>query len=360
MSDESSDKEFDPTPQKLLEARRKGEVAKSADLNTAAGYLGFIVCLFFVFGNSLQNMGTALVALLQMIPNSTAARDLTSFTPLLRGLINQLILALLPVFLAPALFVIGSIILQQSFTFVPDKIVMKLNRISMISGVKNKFGRAGLFEFFKSSLKLTLFISVLAVFLTINFDRIALATRISPGGILINMSTLLFEFLILILLLSFAVGAADFFFQRAEHFRKNRMSRKDLQDELKNAEGDPEIKQKRRQKAMALAANTMLVDVGDASVVIVNPTHYAVALKWDPMAGAAPMVVAKGVDEIALQIRRVAMEHSVPIHSDPPAARSLHAVVPVGEVIPPLHYEAVAAAIRFAEDIRKRRARIYG
>ena len=360
MSDEAAEKEFDPTPQKLLEARRKGEVIKSADLNTAAAYVGFLICLSFIFGSSIQNLADSLTGMLQMIPKSAASRDISAFGSLLRGVILDLVGDLVPIFLAPALFVMASIALQQSFTFVPDKVAMKASRISIISGIKNKFGRAGLFEFFKSSLKLTAFMVVLAVFLVFNFDRVGIAARLSPGAAMINMSTLLFEFLLLILLLSFAIGAADYFFQRAEHLRKNRMSRKDIQDELKSAEGDPEMKQRRRQKAMALASNTMLADVSDASVVIVNPTHYAVALQWDPMAGAAPKVVAKGVDEIAMQIRRAAIDNSIPIHSDPPTARSLHAGVSIGDVIAPAHYEAVAAAIRFAENIRKRRARIYG
>ena len=123
-------------------------------------------------------------------------------------------------------------------------------------------------------------------------------------------------------------------------------------DELKESEGDPMMKQQRREKAVSIATNQMLRDVPEAAVVIVNPTHFAVALKWDPSAPHAPICVAKGVDLVAARIREIAQENAVPIHSDPPTARALHATVEIGEEIRPDHYAAVAAAIRFADMLR--------
>jgi len=136
--------------------------------------------------------------------------------------------------------------------------------------------------------------------------------------------------------------------------RKNMMSRKDLTDEAKDSEGDPHMKQKRRQRAQEIALSQMIQDVPDADVIIVNPTHYAVALKWSRLPGEAPVCVAKGVDEVAKTIRKVAQEAGVPIRSDPPVARALHATVEIGQEIPPEHYRAIAAAIRFAEAMKKR------
>ena len=132
------------------------------------------------------------------------------------------------------------------------------------------------------------------------------------------------------------------------------MSRKELTDESKDAEGDPYMKQKRRQKGQEIASKQMIQDVPNADVVIVNPTHYAVALKWSRLPGDVPVCVAKGVDEIAARIREKAQESAVPIHSDPPTARALHAVVEIGQEIPPENYRAVAAAIRFADEIRRK------
>ena len=140
------------------------------------------------------------------------------------------------------------------------------------------------------------------------------------------------------------------------------MSFQDLKDETKRTEGDPHMKQSRQQRGREIAMNRMLLDVPKADVIIVNPTHYAVALKWSRAPGSAPICVAKGVDEIAKRIREAAVEHQVPIHSDPPTARALHATVDIGDEIEPEHYQAVAAAIRFADALRNqmRRAKIGG
>jgi flagellar biosynthesis protein FlhB len=132
------------------------------------------------------------------------------------------------------------------------------------------------------------------------------------------------------------------------------MSRKDLTDEMKDSEGDPHVKGQRRQRAQDIATNQMLADVSGADVIIVNPTHYAVALKWKRGARTAPICVAKGVDEIAAQIRARAAEHGIPIHSDPPTARAIHAAVEIGAPIQAEHFKAVAAAIRFAEAMRSK------
>jgi len=142
--------------------------------------------------------------------------------------------------------------------------------------------------------------------------------------------------------------------QLFQHQRRNRMSRQELVDENKDSEGDPHTKLQRRQRGQAIAMNQMLTDVGRADVIVVNPTHYAVALKWQRGDRTAPICVAKGVDEIAARIREAGAAAGVPIHSDPPTARALHATVELGAPIRPEHYSAVAAAIRFAEAMRKR------
>ena len=162
------------------------------------------------------------------------------------------------------------------------------------------------------------------------------------------------RFLFIVVLIAMVIGAIDAFWQRAEHHRKNRMTLKELRDEMKEVEGDPHVNAQRRMKAQELALNRMMQDVPGADVVIVNPTHYAVALKWSRASPGAPVCVAKGTDLVAARIREVAGEAGVPIHSDPPTARAVHAVVGIGEEIRADHYAAVAVAIRFAEDMRRK------
>jgi flagellar biosynthetic protein FlhB len=160
------------------------------------------------------------------------------------------------------------------------------------------------------------------------------------------------QFLALVFVVKLSIGAIDFFWQRAEHLRRNRMSHKEMRDEHKQSEGDPHAKGERTRRGREIASNRMLDAVSEASVVIVNPTHYAVALKWSPTDLGAPVCIAKGVDEIAARIRERAEQAGIPIHSDPPTARALHATVDVDQEIHAEHYGAVAAAIRFAEAMR--------
>ena len=155
-------------------------------------------------------------------------------------------------------------------------------------------------------------------------------------------------------ILSALIGTLDFAFQIRDHARKNKMSYQEMKDEIKESEGDLGFKSARRQRGQEIAMNTMLADAAEADVIIVNPTHYAVALKWSRMKGEAPICVAKGVDIVAARIREVANENSVPIHSDPPTARAIFASVNLGDQILPDHYKPVASAIRFAEAIRRK------
>lgn len=173
------------------------------------------------------------------------------------------------------------------------------------------------------------------------------------------MTRVIIDFMFVVLLIALGVGAVDYLWQHHDHLRKNRMSHKEIRDEHKQQEGDPYLKQERRQRGAQIAAEQMMADVPDADVVIVNPTHYAVALKWSRAPGSAPVCVAKGVDHIAQTIRERAMESGVPIHRDPPTARAIHASTDIGQEIDPAQYRSVAAAIRFAEMMR-RKARSFG
>jgi flagellar biosynthetic protein FlhB len=162
------------------------------------------------------------------------------------------------------------------------------------------------------------------------------------------------DFLLLILLATLVLGGGDYLWQVHLHRQRNRMSRKEMMDEFKESEGDPHFKAARRQRAQEVATNRMLADVERADVVVVNPTHYAVALRWERGKGGAPICVAKGIDEIARIIRERAAAHGVPIHSDPPCARAIYATVELGQEVRADHYRAVAAAIRFADAMRRK------
>jgi len=356
MSDgsEDDDKQHEPTQKKLDDARKRGEVPRSSDLNTAASYGGILLVALAMGAATLPVFAQILANMVGNADRISKVFFNDSAHPVAGGMMQSIILAIGPWFVIPGILVILSILVQRSFVVAPDKLVPKMSRISVLSNAKNKFGRSGLFEFAKSFSKLMIYSLVLAVFLKGKLPEIMGTVHLPPAMITSVLSRLLVEFLSVVLMIALAIGAVDFMWQKAEHTRKNMMSRKDMTDEAKQSEGDPHVKQQRRQKGYEIAMNQMLADVPDANVVIVNPTHFAVALKWDRSTGAAPVCVAKGVDEIAAKIREVANESAVPIHRDPPTARALFATVEIGQEIPPDHYQAVAAAIRFAEQLRKK------
>lgn len=356
---DQDDKQHEPTQKKLDDARRKGDVPRSSDLTTAASYGGFVLVAVTVGAPILRAAGATMAGLLARAAELSRAMFDGGGHAVTGTIMAEIGMAFLPWVAVPAALALLVTIALRSFTVSPQKLQPKLNRIDPIANAKNKFGRAGLFEFAKSFAKLMIYSTVLAVFLWRKLPEMLGTLALTPALATVVLLDLGVRFFTLVLLIAIIIGGGDFLWQHQDHLRKNRMSRKELMDEAKENEGDPQMKQQRRQKGYEIAMNRMLADVPRADVVVVNPTHYAVALKWSRLPGEAPVCVAKGVDEVAARIRAVAAEAGVPIHSDPPTARAIHASVEIGAEIRPEHYHAIAAAIRFAEEIRRKmRARM--
>lgn len=354
MSDDpdEAEKEFEPTPHKLEEARKKGDLVRSQELAVAASYAGFLVVAFGLGSRSLIRFGEQQTVLLDQA-DRLSRQMFGGGVSVAGAMLGKIGIAVLPWFIGPAALVLLILVAQRAIVVAPDKIMPKLSRINPIANAGQKFGRTGLFEFVKSFVKLVLIATILGWYLTSRIDRIVRTQQMGVETALIEMFALLLGFAMIMAVIVAVMGAVDYFWQRMEFLRRNKMSRKELMDELKHSDGDPHVKQQRRQRAVEIASRQMMADVPKADVVIVNPTHYAVALKWDRAARRPPVCVAKGVDEIAARIRAAAMEAGVPIHPDPPTARALHAALDIGEEIHPEHYRTVAAAIRFAERMRR-------
>ncbi|MCV3269874.1 flagellar type III secretion system protein FlhB [Roseobacter sinensis] len=356
MSDqtEQADKSFEATPQKLLEARKKGDIARSTEILTAFAYAGLLVAFLATGSGGLVHLGTTMMVLIDQ-PAQLAPLffDGAAGAPT-GGLIRSVAWSMSPFFGFPALAVLLCLFAMRGIVFAPNKVAPTLSNISVISNAKNKFGRRGLFQFAVSFAKLLIYSACLAVFIHVRLDEMVSILQTNPRLVVSLLAEICLSFLLVVVIVSAVIGVIDSIWQHFEHLRRNMMSRKEIMDETKNAEGDPHMKQERRQRAQAIAGAQMMADVPKADVIIVNPTHYSVALKWDRKPGQAPVCVAKGVDEIALRIREIAEENDVPIRSDPPTARALHATTGIGDEIAPDHYRAVAAAIRFAEAMRQR------
>lgn len=353
--DDAADKSHEPTQKKLDDARKKGEIARSNDVNVALSYFGIWLLLLTVGAFAISNLGVVLQTSLREAANPQRSLVFSSgvFAPILLGAGS-----FVGLFAAgPACLIVVALVSQRALIFTLSKLMPKLSRISVIKNAGNKFGRGGLFEFAKSFVKLTVYSLCLALFLWANADIVVGASAGTDRGAILVLFDLLISFLSLVVLIAAAIAIIDYGWQVMEHQRKNRMSHKEMRDQSKDSEGDPHLKQARRMRAQEIAHSQMMSDVPTADVIIVNPTHYAVALKWEGSRTAAPICVAKGVDEIALRIRAVASDSKVAIHSDPPTARALFAVVEIGQEIKPEHYAAVAVAIRFAEALRQGKRR---
>jgi len=350
MSEEDESRDHEPSQKKLDDARARGDLVRSADLTMAAGLGGFLLAGVTMGPAMLLSFGDRAKAYLGQLAGLPGAGEGQAVW----GWIAAIALPVLPFFLAPGLASLLAVLGQRALVFSGEKLAPKLSRIDPFANAAQKFGRAGLFEFAKSMVKMLIAGALVGWFLISRMPAILLSLQLPAAPVSALMLRLIADFLILVTAVAAVIGGLDYLWQRFEHLRRNRMSRQELMEEFKESEGDPQMKSQRRQRAEAIATNRMLADVPKADVVVVNPTHYAVALKWNRKSGRAPVCVAKGVDAVAARIREAAATAGVPVHSDPPTARALYAALDVGAEIRPEHYAPVAAAIRFAEAMQRR------
>lgn len=354
--DDSDDKPHEATQRKLDEARKKGDMPRTADLTAAFATGSFLLLTLMPGGWVPPRLGELGQGLLTRA-DSLGPQFLGGGTAMAGTVIKQTLLAMAPVLIVPGAIVLAILIAMKGIVFAPDKLMPKASRISPLSNAKNKFGLSGLIEFFKSSIKLVIYATLLWLFLLSRLPELVSTIGQSPGQATVAFLRMMVEFMALVVLIMIVIGGLDYLWQFFDHRRRQRMSHQEMREDHKQSEGDPHMKGMRRQRAQEIAMNQMLADVPEAAVIIVNPTHYAVALKWSPGAATAPICVAKGVDEIAARIREKATESGVPIHSDPPTARALYATIEIGQEITQEHYAPVAAAIRFAETMRQKAAK---
>jgi flagellar biosynthetic protein FlhB len=352
------DKPHEPTERRLDEARRKGDAPRSLDVAGAGATAGLALAAA-AFGTHLVAEAGAAGQTLIGTADRIGPLAAEGAQAALAGYMWSVLVAHAPLLLLPLAGALVAILVQGPLVLAPDKLAPRLDRISPIAGFRNRFGGAALAAFGKNLVKFALVAVLLTLLVADNLEAIIAAVSLDARPAAALMLALLVEFILWVLAIQVAVAGADLLLQRHGHWRKLRMSDRELRDEIKQGEGDPHFRAERRRRAVGIATNRMLRDVASADVVVVNPTHYAVALRWDRGRPQAPVCVAKGVDAVAARIRERAEAAAVPIRHDPPTARALYAAVGIGEEIRPDHYRAVAAAIRFAEAMR-RRARARG
>ena len=342
-------KQFDATEQKLRRAREKGDIPRSTEVTALAAFAGLALAMLLA-GVAATHWLTR-VSLIETDP----ARAMDAATAMVghAGLWTVALLAL------PAVTVLVALVVQRGLVFSGEKLKIDPKRLDPIRNFKQKFGRSALVSFGISLLKVGLVATGGWFLFGALFDLLAQSGYTGEGQWVQGIALMMQRSIGLAIGISALLAILDYLWKRRDFLTRNRMTRKEMQDEHKDSEGDPHFKHARRQRGIDLISAQMLADVERADVIIVNPTHYAVALEWKRDSGRAPICLAKGVDEVARRIRERATEHHVPIWSDPPCARALHAVMEVGDEIPVEQFGPVAAAIRFAEAMR-RKARVTG
>jgi flagellar biosynthesis protein FlhB len=354
MSDEpdKSEKTEDPSQRKLDEARKKGDVAKSQELTTWFMTLGSTL----LFSLMAPTASSQLLVPLRELMDQAGDIDLTGpgFASFLNGLVFSIIgVAILPlVFLA--VFAIAGNLVQHSPLLSIDPIMPKWSRVSPLAGAKRMFSSEALVNFIKGLLKISVVSVALFAALWPEMDRLETLITGDVNLLLSVFLELALKVFGVALAIVTVIAAADYAYQRYKYWERHKMTVKEVKDEYKQMEGDPHVKQRIRQIRNEKARQRMMQAVPQATVVITNPTHYAIALKYE-RSMKAPVCVAKGVDNLALRIRKLADEHGIPIVENPPLARALFATVDIDEVIPADHFKAVAEVIGYVLRLNGRR-----
>ena len=335
----------EPTQRRLEEARRQGDVAKSPDLPPWASMTAAAGVLAIAGTFLARNM---VIALLPFIAHPDAFElDHGGAVGVARMAVGAAWPFLLTVLSAAALAGAAGNIIQHGFLWAPGKLAPNIDKVSPLSGFKRLFGLDGLIHFFKSLAKVILIgvICWMALKPRLNeMTGLGLMDPLAMGPFMVEVLKTLFFSVLGVL----GVGAiADWILQRQRFMARMRMSREEVKEDLRQSEGDPHIKARQRQIRLQRAKRRMMQNVPKATVVIANPTHFAVALRYDTDEAPAPICLAKGMDSLALKIRQVAEANNVPVIEDPPLARALYAAVDIEQVIPQQHYEAVAKIIGF-------------
>ena len=355
MAEEQDDsqKTEDPTSRRLDEARKRGQVANSREVNNLL-MLGVFSLSVLLFGGAAA--GAIYKATMPFIesPDMVPA-DFEHLVALGWKLLGVLLLAgAVPLVLA-VIAAIGAGYLQFGLVFSTEGIMPKLDKISPLAGLKRMFSMRSLAEFVRGLLKLAV-VGAIAMFLILpevaHLNKLIGMEMIQLLG---QTKALLAKLLIGVVSIVAAIAAIDVIYQRLQHMREMRMSRQEIKDEFKETEGDPLVKGRLRQLRMERTRRRMMAQVPQSDVVVTNPTHYAVALKYDSNSMSAPKMMAKGVDKAAAKIREIAKEHGIPIVENPPLARGLFAAVDVDQEVTPEFYKAVAEVISYIFKLKRRR-----
>ena len=349
------EKIFPATPFKRSEARKRGQVAKSKELTDVINLIGILVFFYLTKYVVWDQMTSVYQLSFRAIP-AVRQQPIITFLDVM-DILSKIIT---PVLLIALIFGLLGNILQTGVVFSAQALIPKLDKINPIGGLKRLFAIRGLVELVKTIFKLGLIAYVVATTLIADYPTILALGKAGMSYskvvplIVSTAGAIGFKIMLKVALLLLILAILDYLYQRWQHEQDIRMTREEMREEMKRTEGDPEIKRRIRRVQRELSMARMMKAVPEADAVITNPTHIAVAIKYDYETMDAPYVVAKGERQVALKIREVAMENDVPMVENPPLARALYKNAEIGEAIPMEFYQAVAEVLAYVDELTQR------
>lgn len=340
------------TPKKRQDSRKKGQVAKSQDVNTAI--ILFSVFLFFAFSGSY--MKDSALSIYQHVFQEFLVMELTeqNLQSLILTILKEIVLFLGPIMLVAMVAAIVGNYLQVGFLFSTEAIQFKLEKIDPVKGFKRIFSLRAIVELFKSILKICFIGTAAFTVIWLRLDEILVLSQKPVGAAIATLGSVTVQMGLAASCALLFLAVLDYLYQKYDFEKNIRMSKQDIKDEYKNIEGDPLIKSKIKQQQREMAMRRMMQEIPEADVVITNPTHFAIALKYDETKSDAPIVVAKGVDFLAQKIKKIAKEHDVVTVENRALARALYYQTELGQTVPDEFFKAIAEILAYVYRIKQK------
>ena len=346
MASDKSDRTEKPTPKKLADARKKGQVAQSREIPSAMILLAALGFFYFAGGFMFQRMQVLITGSYQRL-NAPVLQDALSASALARWCFDQVIVILMPIMLLLVVVGVMANISQFGFLIKENALAPDFKKINPLNGMKRLVSLKSLVELGKSVFKI-LFVGAIAyLILKQDLDVIPALTQMDVADIMVFTGEAAFKIAFFVCLGLIVLAAADFSYQRWQHQKELMMTKQEIKEERKQMDGDPQIKARIRSMQIEMARRRMMEMVPEADVVITNPTHLAIAIRFDADTMAAPEVVAKGADHMAQRIRETAEAHAVPRVENKPLARSLYKSTEIGDPVPVELYQAIAEVLAY-------------
>ena len=354
---DSGEKTEEPTPKRREDARKEGNVSKSTEVSTVFVLLAALIFLRFTFEMLYADIANGVNSAFNYV-NPTIFRNISYTT--IQTIFNENLFLSLKAFLPVALFIlfwgIISNIIQIGFIFTTKPLEPKLSKINPISGFKKMFSMRSIVETIKNILKLVIIGTVAYIVIKGKLLEMASSINENVDSISAFMMLLIFDVSIKIVLVLLVIAILDYAYQRYEYEKKLKMTKQQIKDEHKMTEGNPQIKGRIRQLQREMSRRRMMENVPKATVVVTNPTHLSIAIQYEQETMDAPIIVAKGADNIALKIREIAKEHDIPLYEDVPLARAMYDKVEPGDTVPQEFFAAVAEIIAYVYKLQGKTA----